>query len=201
MPKPFWNFWTLLAIIPLAVALASPAPLGGDVDLRQREAVANEAATAFVRDLGAALKEEMGKDGPAIAVNICTALAPQIAGRISRAYGWRVTRVTNKVRNPLIGMPDAWEQKVLAEFEKRTATGQPFDDMTFAEVVKEPDGEYFRFMKAIGIQPICLVCHGQKDEIPEAIRAALQQNYPHDQATGYKPGELRGAVSIKQPMR
>jgi hypothetical protein len=73
--------------------------------------------------------------------------------------------------------------------------------MTFAEVVKEPDGEYFRFMKAIGIQPICLVCHGQNEEIPGPIRAALQQNYPHDQATGHKAGELRGAVSIKQPLR
>src|SRR5512143_3600430 len=109
MPQPFWNFCPLLAIIPLAVALASPAPLGGDVDLRQREAAANEAATILIKDLGAALKEEMGKGGPAIAVNICTALAPQIAGRISRTYGWRVTRVTNKARNPLLGMPDAWE--------------------------------------------------------------------------------------------
>jgi Protein of unknown function (DUF3365) len=190
----------LLTIVPVAIALASPALLGGEVDLRQREVAAKDAAAAFVKELGTALKEEMGKAGPVGAVKVCTALAPEIAGRISRAHGWRVTRVSSKVRNPLLGMPDVWEQKVLGEFEKRAAAGQPLEDMTFSQVVEEPEGKYFRFMKAIGIQPICLVCHGQKDEIPAPIRAVLQQNYPYDQATGYKAGDLRGAVSIKQPM-
>jgi hypothetical protein len=190
----------LLAMFPLAMALTSSALPGGEIDLQQREMAAKEAAAGFVKELGTALKEEMAKGGPVEAVKVCTALAPEIAGRISREHGWRVTRVSSKVRNPLLGTPDAWEQKVLREFEKCVAAGQPFDGMTFSQVVEEPEGRYFRFMKAIGIQPICLVCHGPKDEIPAPIRAVLQQNYPHDQATGYKAGDLRGAVSIKEPM-
>ena len=166
----------------------------------ERQAAATQAAGHLIKQLGGALKEEMAKGGPAAAVKVCTQLAPEIAGRISRERGWRVTRVSDKVRNPLLGMPDAWEQKVLADFRSRAATGEALDQMTYAEVVEEPQGEYFRFMKAIGIKPVCLACHGQKDQIAPEILATLEENYPKDQATGYAAGELRGAVSIKQPL-
>jgi hypothetical protein len=36
--------------------------------------------------------------------------------------------------------------------------------------------------------------------IPAGVRAKLATEYPMDRATGYREGELRGAVSIKQPM-
>lgn len=57
-----------------------------------------------------------------------------------------------------------------------------------SDVVTEPGGRYYRFMKPITIQPQCLLCHGPRSQ------------YPFDAATGYKAGELRGAVSIKQPL-
>ena len=38
------------------------------------------------------------------------------------------------------------------------------------------------------------------EQIAEPVRAELQTLYPHDQAVGYTPGELRGAVSIRQPL-
>lgn len=166
----------------------------------EREAAAKEAAAYLIKQLGGALKQEMAKGGPAAAVKVCTQLAPEIAGRISRERGWRVTRVSDKVRNPLLGMPDAWEQTVLADFRTRAAKGEALDQTTYAEVVEEPQGKYFRFMKAIGIKPVCLACHGQEDQIAPEIRATLAENYPKDQATGYSVGELRGAVSIKQPL-
>jgi len=72
--------------------------------------------------------------------------------------------------------------------------------MSHGEVVIEPGGSYFRFVKAIGVQPMCLSCHGTEEQIPAPVRAALTQDYSIDQATGYHAGELRGAVSIKQPI-
>jgi hypothetical protein len=68
------------------------------------------------------------------------------------------------------------------------------------EFVPEPGGQYFRFMKPIVIQPKCLFCHGLSDQIPDSIRSVLRTRYPFDAATGNKPGELYGAVSIKQPL-
>jgi hypothetical protein len=55
-------------------------------------------------------------------------------------------------------------------------------------------------MKPIMVQSKCLLCHGSSDQIPESIRLMLKQQYPFDRAIGYKTGELRGAVSIKQPL-
>lgn len=161
---------------------------------------AQKTAAGFMKELGSAFKKEMAAGGPVGAVKVCSEIAPSIAGRISRETGWRVTRVGTKVRNPLLGMPDAWEQKVLAGFERRAAKGESFDKMSFSEVVNEPDGRYFRYMKAIGVKPQCLACHGPEDRIEPAIRKILKERYPHDKATGYKAGDLRGAISIKAPL-
>ncbi len=169
-------------------------------DMTERETAARDVAAAFLKELGEALTAEITKGGPTAAIKVCTELAPEIAGRLSREHGWRVTRVGTRVRNPLLGMPDVWEQRVLEEFAERAAKGESFADMSRSEVVSEPEGRYFRFMKPIALQPKCLVCHGPADQMPEAIKAMLNTHYPFDAAIGYKVGELRGAVTIKQPL-
>jgi len=166
----------------------------------ERDRAAGEVAGAFVKELGAAMTREMSRGGPIEAINVCAELAPEIAGRLSREHGWRVTRVGTRVRNHLLGMPDAWEQRVLAEFAERAANGEAFTGMAHSEIVTEPGGRYYRFMKPIAVQPQCLLCHGSREHIPEELRAVLNSHYPFDAATGYKAGDLRGAVSIKQPM-
>ena len=169
-------------------------------DQTEREQAASEVAEAFLGELGEAVTREMAKGGPTATIKVYAELAQDIAGRLSREHGWRVTRVGTRVRNPLLGMPDAWEQKVLAEFAKRAAKGEAFADMAHHEVVSEPAGQFVRFMKPIAIQPKCLFCHGLSDQIPDSIRSVLGTRYPFDAATGYKAGELYGAVSIKQPL-
>jgi hypothetical protein len=32
------------------------------------------------------------------------------------------------------------------------------------------------------------------------VRAALEERYPEDDAIGFKPGDLRGAVSVRVPL-
>lgn len=180
------------AVLVMATSMAYADPI-------EREQAASQVTAAFLKELGEAMTREMTKGGPTEAIKVCAELAPEIAGRLSRERGWRVTRVGTRVRNPLLGLPDAWEQKVLAEFAERAAKGEAFDGMVHSEVVSEPGGQYYRFMKPIAVQPKCLLCHGPSEQIPESIRAVLKQHYPFDAATGYKVGELRGAVSIKEP--
>jgi hypothetical protein len=43
-------------------------------------------------------------------------------------------------------------------------------------------------------------CHGSDEKVPTAVKKQLDTVHPFDEATGYKVGELRGGVSIKQPM-
>lgn len=181
----------------LAICLVSIAQAD---ELKQRQQAAAQVTSQLLRQLGGALKKEMGSQGPSAAIDVCRDKAPQIAGDLSRRNGWRVTRVSQKPRNPMLGTPDAWEMSVLQEFEARAAKGEPYADMTFSEVVTEGGERFFRYMKPIATKPLCLSCHGSRDQIPQAVQARLETDYPFDKATGYRPGELRGAVSIKQPM-
>ena len=133
-------------------------------------------------------------------MKVCRDVAPDIANTISLQQGWKVTRVGTRVRNPMLGMPDLWEQRVLQNFKERAARGEKYDAMTYFEVVEEPVGKSLRFMKAIGVAPQCVVCHGSAGQITESVRMQLNDLYPHDRAVGYRPGDLRGAVSIRQPL-
>lgn len=183
----------------VAAILMSATPAMAD-DVSARKEAARMATGKFVKQLGGELKKEMKANGPASAITVCRDLAPQIAGEISRENGWQVTRVGTRVRNPMLGLPDSWESKVLDDFAARAAKGEDYKDMAHSEVVAVGDEKYYRFMKAIPVKPACLSCHGSDKQIPGAVQAKLDKDYPHDRATGYKPGELRGAVSIMQPL-
>lgn len=188
----------------LTALIAGSALLGAQAyaadDLAAREQAARQATGAFVQKLGGALKQEMEKGGPDHAIMVCRDLAPQIAGELSRANGWKVTRVGTRVRNPMLGLPDDWERKVLADFAARAAKGEKYPDMAHGEVVDIGGARYYRFMKAIPVQEACLKCHGSAEQIPDGVKAKLAATYPHDRATGYRVGDLRGAVSIIQPL-
>lgn len=159
---------------------------------------ARAAASELIQRLGAALKQEMAAGGPERAVTVCRDIAPALASELSRKSGARVARVSLKSRNPLLGQPDAWEQAVLLDFDRRVAAGEKADTLVRAEVVDEPQGRYFRYMKALPVQPLCLACHGSDDALSEAVKTNLAAQYPHDRATGYSVGQLRGAVTVKQ---
>lgn len=187
----------IVAVIEIAMATAAYA---ADGDIQARVKASGTVTNAFVKQLGGTMQREMKAGGPGAAMKVCREVAPSIANEISLERGWRVTRVSNRLRNPLLGTPDAWEQTVLQEFETRLNAGEDVADIIHFEVVEEPAGKSFRFMKAIAVAPQCVVCHGRVEQMPDAVRARINQLYPHDSAVNYNPGDLRGAISIKQPM-
>lgn len=185
----------LLAASLLAISLGALA----DGDLAADTALARATAGKLVSQVGAALQQAMGAGGPVAAIGVCSQAAPEIAGALSRDTGMRVTRVSLKTRNPMIGTPDAWEQSMLADFDRRAAAGEAPETLEHAEMVTEPGGPVFRYLKAIPVRPPCLACHGTPDAIPGAVQDKLRETYPHDRATGYALGQVRGAVSIRKP--
>ena len=174
--------------------------LPAEETLKEREIAAAEVAATLMQKFKGKLNEELGHGGPEQAIRVCAEFAPMLTGKLSREHGMRITRVGTRVRNPLLGMPDAWEQQVLKQFAERAAQGESLENMTYGELVAEPAGKNFRFMRAIAVQPACLSCHGSLEQIPASVCALLKESYPFDKATGYKVCELRGAVSIKQPL-
>lgn len=166
--------------------------------LADQTADARATASQLVQKLGAALKQEMAAGGPQQAISVCRDIAPGLAGELSRSSGGRVARVSLKTRNPLLGLPDAWEQQVLMDFDRRAASGEKPETLEYSEVVEEPQGRYFRYMKALPVQPLCLSCHGGPESVSDQVKMKLASEYPHDRAFGYTLGQIRGAVTIKQ---
>jgi len=187
------------AWLPLTLTLALSANLAIADDLAKFQEDSRKVVKELMTQLGGKVQSEMQANGPVATIKVCKDIAPAIASDMSRKNGQRVSRVSLKTRNPLLGSPDAWEQNVLMDFEKRMEKENPAN-MEFAEVVTEPQGKYLRYMKAIPTQDVCLKCHGAPDTIAQPVKDVLSAEYPHDKATGYTLGQIRGAISIKKPM-
>jgi cytochrome c553 len=131
-------------------------------------------------------------DGPLLALDVCNTAAPAIAEEIGARVGVTVWRVSLRNRNPR-GTPDTWERDVLQQFASRLAAGEP--PATIEASVQTDAG--FRYMAAIPMAPLCAQCHG--GAIAPEVAARIAALYPQDRATGFTPGELRGAVSVTWP--
>jgi hypothetical protein len=189
-----------LLLVLLLAGCATPGVEAPKPEAKQVDEMRTVAKT-LVTQLGGKLKEVMGTQGPVEAVSVCKQIAPQIANDLSKQTGWQVGRVGTRARNAQTGVADAWQIKALAQFDQRIQQGEKPDTMEFAEVVTAPSGKHeLRYAKAIALQPMCVTCHGSAESIPDGVKARLQAEYPHDQATGYKVGDLRGAVVITRPL-
>ena len=69
------------------------------------------------------------------------------------------------------------------------------------EQAESASGEVARVILPIGIEAMCLRCHGEHDQISPAVRAVLEARYPADRASGYATGDLRGALWAEAPLR
>lgn len=182
---------TLLCALPFGAAVAE--------DKAALTAEAKGIVQEFFGGLKGELQKAMKEGGPVNAIQVCNQVAPAMAAAQSEKHGWQVGRTSLKLRNQA-NAPDAWERAVLEKFEERRAAGEDPAQMAFAEIVEEDGKKAFRFMKAIGMPPAdkmpCLKCHGE--QIAEPIGAKLDALYPEDQARGYKPGQIRGAFTLKK---
>ena len=158
-------------------------------------------ARAAVKEMGASLKSQLmsaiAAGGPEHALGVCKTIAPAIASQVGAANGLNVGRTALRVRNPA-NAPDVWERAVLEDFLAKVKAGADPGKLERAEVVTDASGaRTFRYMKAIpmGTKP-CLTCHGAPEP---GLKAAIKSLYPDDQATGFKPGELRGAFTVSGP--
>jgi Skp family chaperone for outer membrane proteins len=175
-----------------ATLVAEPAPT--DENAAEAKQIVKQFSTTLKGELQAAMKA----GGPVKAIEVCQKKAPAIAHELSAETGWDVGRTSLKVRNTELDSPDAWEKKVMEQFEARKAAGEKVETMTYAEVVEEDGAKRYRFMKAIPTGKVCLACHGTA--ITPEVAAALDNAYPDDQATGFRLGDIRGAFTLSKPL-
>jgi hypothetical protein len=145
------------------------------------------------------LQGEILKTGHVGAIAVCRDKAPQMAKGLSEQTGWAIRRVSMKNRNPK-AVPDAWEQAVLQDFERRLAAGEDPTKIDKGELVTVDGQKMYRYMKALPTQGLCLDCHGKTNSLAPGVEAKLKELYPYDKATGYDEKQIRGAITAKKPL-
>lgn len=150
-------------------------------------------ADALSTDLGGLVMSTLQEQGPVAAVEVCSTVAQRRTAEHA-AVGVAVRRVSERLRNPL-NAPDEWESRELEEMKGLIERGE-----TPAEVIgifRRGDARTLRYLRPITAAPPCLTCHGQPSEIAPEVAEILRERYPEDRATGYRAGDLRGAVSVE----
>ena len=160
---------------------------------------ARKVAGSVPPKLVAVLTEEIGKSGPEGAILVCRDKAPQLAKAASDETGWSVRRVSLRNRNPR-AVPDGWERAALEDFDRRAASGESATTLEKAEIVTEGGKQSYRYMRALPTQSLCLNCHGSPEQLTPAVLEKLKALYPDDKAVGYRPGDIRGAMTIRKPL-
>lgn len=187
-------------VLSLALASVLLAPFGPAFAAEPSELTERSRALSdrFQSQLLAQLTDAMKAGGPTAAIEVCASAAPAIASKLSEESGAVIGRTALRVRNPNAA-PTSAEMAQLDAMAKAplTSDGKPVEVTWTAPANDEQPG--FHYMRAIPLKEPCAVCHGST--IAPDVAAAIQAHYPKDQATGFKPGELRGAFRVWWPSK
>jgi hypothetical protein len=152
---------------------------------------AREATMTFQKALKKELMSAMQSGGPKQAVEVCHSRAPEIAEDIGKQTGWEIGRTSLKTRNENNAPSDA-EREVLEGFEERKDKGEPIAQLEWWQ----ENEDAIAYMKAIPMKGMCASCHGSN--VSPSLKEHIDQFYPHDMATGFEVGDIRGAFTLKK---
>lgn len=186
-------------IATLVVAAATFAASAAE-DIAALRAETRAATQPLLAKVVGTLKTTLQTTPPHETVDICRDKLPGLVKETRDKTGWNIRRVSLKTRNAERGTPDEWEAKVLADFDTRAAAGEKRETLEHGEIVQTAEGRVFRYMKALPVQETCLTCHGDPATLTLELKDRLATLYPADKATGYRLGDIRGALTVKRPL-
>lgn len=171
-----------MLIVP--ILLLSFTANGADKFSEEAPELAQKLITSIMQDLNAKIK----KAGVAEAVPYCHANIKQIAKSAAgdSLAKYEFGRTSKKIRNTS-NRPAPWMEKYLEQFQNNK------DLKTLTHTL--PDGKRV-FMRPLYVQPLCLNCHGEN--IKPEVEEKISKLYPQDQAKGFRPGDLRGVIWVKE---
>jgi len=167
-------------------------------DVSQDQLIAMRTTTTdFMKELKGILVEQIQTGGVVQAVSVCSDTAQLLTNEFGVERGVFIKRVSMKNRNKN-NYPDDFEKRILNRFELLKQNNEINNETEYAQIITEGDYKYLRYLKPIFVQAECLNCHGNQTDMMPEVNNLIAQEYPQDKATGYKVGDLRGAVSIKK---
>lgn len=131
------------------------------------------------------LTESMAENGPAKSISVCKTRAPAIAQAVGEETGVRIGRTSFKLRNKNNAAPPWAASFVKQKIEKPVEVSLVDDELGV--------------LLPIRLQATCTLCHGAKGQLMPDVLAAIDSNYPNDEATGFAEGDIRGYFWIEVP--
>ena len=185
-------------LLPMALLLAALPAAAHDIAALTAET--KKAVLPVIPKVVNAMQEAVAEKGVVGAIPVCRDQAPLLIKEKRLETGWDIRRVSLKTRNAERGTPDLWEVRQLADFNIRAVNGEKPETLEKSEIVMVDGKPVFRYMKALPVANVCLTCHGPSENMDADLKARLRETYPHDQATGYAIGQIRGALTVKRPL-
>ena len=195
---PWHAAWGAAIALAIAAAVEPPALAADAASMPNALERAQTAAQAFSSQLRGKLQAAMRDGGPEVAIEVCGTEAPAIAGQVMREHGVRLGRVAlpGRNRNP-DQVAQGWKLDALQAFQQAVENGAPAAQQVRVHQDGLPEGVALRMIRGIAIEPGCTVCHGTN--IAPGVWEAIARRYPADAATGFEPGDLRGALWVEVP--
>lgn len=183
----------------LSGLLTSTVILANPYESKQEELASvvetgQKSSMLLLKTLGGNLKKHMKAGGPMEAAEFCTTNAYPLTDKVSSDLGKDVTvkRISLNYRNPANKPATNEETAVLNTFQ----TLQDNKVLLPEYLVEQVDKDTYKYYKPLSINKgVCLKCHGNISKNTK-LAAYIVKNYPEDKATGYKMGDLRGAIVV-----
>jgi len=100
-----------------------------------------------------------------------------------------------ELRNPA-NRPDAADRSALEIINTALHEGSDVPGVLVQQLDRPGQPPEWRVYRPITTMPLCLKCHGPKEDLAPEIRAQLALKYPLDQAVGYTAYKWRGVIRI-----
>jgi excinuclease UvrABC ATPase subunit len=138
------------------------------------------------------LSEKISKDGAVEAIPFCHINVKSLAKQASKGKHQKYDfgRTSQRIRNDF-NKAEAWAEKYLAEFQ-----GTKKGDKVESKLIHTLDNGKRVYLEPLYVEAKCLTCHGEN--INKDIETKIKSFYPNDRATGYKLGDFRGFIWIKE---
>lgn len=138
------------------------------------------------------LSEKISKEGVVEAVPFCHSNVKSIAkiAAKERTKKYEFGRTSHKIRNTS-NTPQPWAIKYLDQF-----AGTMKSDTSEKYIIHKLKDSKRVYLEHLYVEAKCLLCHGEN--VQKNVMAKTQELYPKDQATGFKLGEFRGFIWVKE---
>ena len=176
-----------LSAVAVAVLLAAGCRGDDRSDLASGEIRAKAALAPFKASLQSALLGALADGGPDRAIDVCATEAPRLADAAAKG-GVRVGRAASRLRKPANRRPP-WVAPLLDDLAKSPVEG--------AHRTVTLPGDRVGYVEAIVMKPLCATCHGES--VAAELRSRIASRYPHDEAIGFREGDLRGVFWVEVP--